>query len=275
MLIALSSDTPGSTASGFTEARSEQTSTMFTRGTIIATALWAAIIASSAFALPTLQLYTPGGDYDAGTETWVTVGNPFALQVIGARSPAWVDAITDVRLIVTVPEGYNDAGDSVTIESTAWLSPQVLGNGGAAPQAIPGSEFPIPSHGIAPEYFWVVGLPDLMVGSAGLTIWNMEPGENDSGIGDVQDYTLTSSFSALHFDVMGTAVGANGSAKDKDVVAPFSHDAEFHGEGWGPGDSGDEPPGAIPEPATIGLFGACLAGMALKIRRKLRNPSTA
>ena len=103
---------------------------------------------------------------------------------------------------------------------------EVLGAGGLAPDGAPGTPTGLPTHGVYPAFFWTIDLPDLLVGTAGETVIDYQPGGSGSALGDIQFYTLTiSGFSTVHFDLQGVIHKSNGTTQDR--KAPFSHDAEY------------------------------------------------
>ncbi len=66
------------------------------------------LMSQSASAQPTFQVYSPdaiyAGDYYEDQDTWFVIDNPFELWAIGAYHTNITD-LTDVRLIVSVPDG--------------------------------------------------------------------------------------------------------------------------------------------------------------------------
>jgi hypothetical protein len=83
------------------------------------------------FAVPTFQVYSPdaeyAGDYYQDQDTWFVKDNPFELWAIAAYKPAGVTSLTDVTLLVSVPN--NETG---TISITGNVDPFDPGVGTAA-----------------------------------------------------------------------------------------------------------------------------------------------
>lgn len=210
-----------------------------------------------AFAVPTLQLYMPSADYNFDTESWLTYDNPFQLQVLGAQQPAVL--VKDVRLHFAVPKEYyervedgfihiegmiggDEAGINQTINYTDMIDDQPV-------------EVSQP-HGIYPTYYYSVKLPDLMVSTAGETIYDYNPEETEPGEdkGDIQYYRVTyGGYFLIHMDLTGTLIKENG--KEEETFAPFSHDADA----------------VVPEPATMLLVGTGLISLGWTARRKFKK----
>lgn len=222
------------------------------------------LITSQAIAVPTLQLYMPGSTYNATTETWLTFDNPFELQVLGADQPNNVDKIENVKLHIAIPDydGYDESSGTITIKDESNATIASLSGGNAIygiPPELGGSSGNSRTHGVFPTLYFSVGLPNLLVSTAGETILNYNPGETGSDTGDIQTYFIEySNLFLLHMDLTGTAVyvpGRNGYIRTEEKFAPFSHDADAK----------------VPEPSTLLLLVSGLAGLGLIGRRKGRN----
>lgn len=210
-------------------------------------------------AVPSLQLYIDGGTYDAVTETWVASSAPFTLFAAGSKKPNCT-IIDEVLLYISVSQAdYNTAG-AITImgaigePANVLAVNELLGSGGTPPDAnSPGTPPDLSPHGIFPAYYWAVSLPDLLVGSAGETVPDYQPGETGFADGDIQRYIVSvSGFETVHFDLTGRSFLPNG--KPKINFAPYSHDAEY----------GD---GKVPEPSTLLLLGMGIA-VVVPMRRR-------
>lgn len=224
--------------------------------TIVFACVLAVLVPAAAMAIPTLQLYTPTGTYNTGSETWVATDSPFHLWVVGAASPAKVQYIKDVMLYVSILGA--DYSSSGSVRLTGEGKNVLLGFGGEAPDGTPSSSAPMQTHGQFPAYYWAVPLANLMVTTAGDSIKNYVDG-TETKEGDIQDYEVTlSGLSRVHFDLLGTTVDSKG--KTSSVFAPFSHDAETHPT------TGVN----IPEPMSASLLALALGALCLKARKRGR-----
>jgi hypothetical protein len=230
--------------------------------------------AQTAHALPKLQLYSANSQYVY--ESWLTFDNPYTLQVVGWHNSA--DVITDVNLIISLPTDYNGntyggsdlfgeddgihiEGEGIDVwlrpaESTASGDPLGVGDysyGDGIPEYPGGGGFP--PHDVYPCPYWKIRLPDLLVGTAQETVHNYTEGfdpddPGDEHTGDIQYYQIT--YQPYHPEVLVHA-DVYGVAGNKYWIAPFSHDADA---------------AYAPEPATLGLLLAGLAGLAFVKKRR-------
>lgn len=221
-------------------------------------------MASTALAIPVLQLYIDGATYDSVTETWViTTTDPFDLWVIGDVDK--FGTIYDVKLSAAV--STSEIGGSITLAPTTTSvltdpstpsAPTPTANFPSADGAIPqqGDGTSLPPHGIYQDgtsfFEWDLGdftLTDSPIGDF-IDTFPIEFPDN----GQINVYTVTvSGFTQVHFDAYDHVITGGNHAKL--VFAPFSHDAEA----------------SVPEPATLLLLGSGLMVLGLFGRKRLFN----
>jgi hypothetical protein len=224
-------------------------------------------VASTAFAVPNLQVYIEGATYDDATDTWVLSGTgTYKLWVIANNENG---GILDVNLAAAVLTSELGGGSiSLTGTTTGGLGgftdPSAAANpvysftsaDGAIPVLSDGSS--LPSHGIygAGTSFiqWSLGDMDLDDSPIGDFISAFPaPLAGQSGTINVYDVTVTG-FTRVHFDVFNHFEGATHALNN-----PFSHDGESGGNGGNGGQAA--------EPTTMFLLGGGLLG-ALAVRRR-------
>lgn len=209
------------------------------------------LAATTAMAVPNLQLYTPEGTYDPITETWIVNVNPFELQVIGAWQNGNVLEIHDLYLDIAIPENCWVTPGSITLTGPGYAGGVTLLDSDFA-IGTPDGQSP---HGIYPTYFHSLALPTMDFDNSTLvTVQDMPGGGTDEGL--IYSYSVSvEGFECVHFDAHGTEVAKN--LNERDVFAPYSHDAEYQGDG----------DGFIPEPASASLLVGALGILAFRRRR--------
>lgn len=227
------------------------------------------VLSQTALAVPLLQLYVEGGEYDAATETWVveTNGDPIRLWVIGNVDGPGGQPIYDVRLAAAYesPESGIDPVFTITGSTTGgyggFTDPSQASDptylqtvtDGSTPILDDGT--PLGPHGIygAGTDWQEFALGDFdLIDSPLADFMSAFPAAGDIAAQiNVYEITVSGGSGWIHFDAYNHIAAGNS------VFAPFSHDAQ-----------------AVPEPATavalacIGLGG--LVGRS-KLRRLLRH----
>ena len=260
----------------------------------VATALSIALVAAGialvgnvrpANAVTTLAIYSPEGEWNPLSKSWLVNSSEFSLQVMGARSPSKVKKIDQLWLIAAVPKEYwNAAAEySLTLRSEPSASGTEKETNRLAAQEVLLTEadmlygtpdallnpFPTgtkPWEGVYPAQYWAIrldavfqhadGTPAYLdVENAGETVYGVVPGDTGSLAGDIQYYTLAwdagSSKALLHLDLVGYP--NNGSATWR--FAPNAVEVLAHS----------------PEPGTLVLLVSGMAAVGARALRRRRR----
>ena len=218
------------------------------------------MFATTAHAIPALQLYSPDAVYDNASESWLVTSNSFELWVVGDVGSK--GSIYDVDLAASF------YGTSGSIVITPLVGPALLTD-------------PTPED--AGGYDNIIHHAEY-ANADGHEFWHI--GDLTSTADPIQDYTgLTSGtstgtifkmmvsvsgYEAVHFDAFdhyytGGGQGASANYQTHYVFAPFSHDLTGGGGSGGSGGSGGVD---VAEPGSLWMFGVGLAGMIAAKRRK-------
>jgi hypothetical protein len=227
-------------------------------------ALIAAVAPDPAGAIPALQLYIEGANYDSTTQSWVFVGDIGVLWVLG--NVGQVGPITDVRLTAAFPSGLTG---TISLTGTTATSGMLPAPGDPSqppdppPVPDPSSAFspdspcgPNGTDGTIPCMSDSKTLPSHGQYGAGIQWREFDLGDftlTDSPIGDFID-AFPSTFpsmgqinayrfeisgfppgTVIHFDAFDGIVSGN---KVRSVFAPFSHDVVDQPERPVPGPTG-------------------------------------
>jgi len=260
---------------------------------IVTAVLCTVFIAGVARGIPTLQLYSPGAEYE--DETWRQGAEPFELLVSGARTPRNIDTIDNLHLFFSFPgkpEGWGRSVDQgprlhISYKGSRGAAP-IFGNPDTNPFALSrsydgddlrygtpddfvdfgGSSSP---HGVYPAPTWVVplfpegdpGANALEVGIAGEKVFDFDgdfdpsrpagPDGEKWGYGDIQYFEISYSPHGTAFHTDALGYAHNGFSQWR--FAPYSHDVL-----------------ATAEPGTLAIFVLGLGGIAVHILRR-RNRS--
>jgi len=255
------------------------------------------VLAGSASAVPTLQLYINGGTYDTTTETIIAPNNPFTLTAywsangnVTTPSPNQFFISMAVVPSFTSPTPVPNLGsikvDSNTINVVADMvyGTPPLESGSVTQLFDPGD---LSKHGVFDTWFYQtpgfafdtstnVGQFDTaqcaLLGGAACTPNLSKTGFSKTFNIDVSG--LAEGY-AIHFDLYSVKIvdcakkKTSTACSDIDIndFAPFSHDAESDG-GTDVTDVTDITDITVPEPGSISLLGVALLGFGLLSRRR-------
>ena len=229
---------------------------------------FAVLSAGSALAIPALQIYIEGAEFDAATETWVTESSgSLRLWAVGAVED--YGPILDVKLSIAYATGLTPTfglsgsttgGYNGFVDPSSPSAPVFSQIGADGSQPLLGDGAPLPSHGIyGPGTQWTeFDLGDFTLTDSYIADFNGStdtPTPHASKEGQINVYDLTFAGvpegTALHFDLYDHYYNRNENAVY--TKAPFSHDGETT---------------TVPEPGTLALVGLGAAGLAARIRKR-------
>lgn len=213
-------------------------------------------LGGSAFAVPRLQTYIVGADYQAysglGSDTWVTTASSFDLKVVGYWHPASKDYLNrgmtlgapaapaydymDCFVVMAVPQGEFGTMWINGVEITSFYNvPTYLSNkmGLFRREPLRNGAFNI--------------LPVGRIDNDQVGAYNYDHGIiGQPGWGDeITLSVVVDGFTWSHFDAIGISGG-------RTYVNPFSHDAGSY----------------VPEPGTLSLLGIGLLGMVPFLKKR-------
>lgn len=263
---------------------------------------WLALLASlwialPAYALPTFQVYIDGavaGQEGGDEDTWISSDNPLTLVVVGAYRPTATVSLTELTLVLTVPEG--EAG-TITFTAIDDGVPTLLTSEGLVPLVNPSGDanedlladvVGLDGYDMKADFepdgltldnhfpskdgmsdFILYALGDFDNVESNLYDYNADNGtitETMTG-GDERRYSLTiTGFTSVHFDMYGLETTQSSTkVKTSWDDNPNSHDAAWYGNGDEPGQIE-----IIPEPSSLSLLGVGLLGF---MRRRRNRPA--
>lgn len=224
--------------------------------------IFASVFTHDAAAVPTLQLYIEGAEYDTSTQSWMITSHHPIIWVIGDTR---CKSIYDVKLTMAF---YSSESPVITLtpvtaspgslpfsgDSSVPCVP-VIGGSGFGTIPLTGDGTPLPNHGIyGPGVNWVsYEIGDFTLTDSPIGDYCNGVPTTFSSMGQINAYQIDIAGSGwVHFDTYDHVVIGKNHAKY--VFAPFSHDAE-----------------AAPEPATMALVALGLGALKLANNRKAKK----
>lgn len=228
---------------------------------------------STGWAIPKLQLYIEGAQYDKSSETWVLedVLNTCTLWAIGDVDVS--EPILDVHLAVAYNASLSPVLTIVgtTADPSLGFTDDSISAGpvylktvtdGSAPKLSDGKD--LATHGIYEKAAWQeYNLGNFELTDSPIADFAVAFPSPLNKTGQINAYQITvlglEEGQFLHFDLYNHVEGAT-----KAEFAPFSHDAESDGgEGTTPG------PGTVPEPGALAIWAVGLLGIG--VYRRIRS----
>lgn len=150
------------------------------------------VAATSAFAVPSLQLYIPGGEYDAASETWYTTAQDFELWVVAAGLNH--GTIYDIHLVAS-SIGQTPTDGALTITPEGGVDTTY--NAADYTYGTPPVSDPIPGHGVFPvDYVEMLVASQTTSGPFPDTVQDYIPGGDGTNLyGQIFKFDISTTYS--------------------------------------------------------------------------------
>lgn len=198
------------------------------------------LIATSSFAVPSLQLYSPDAVYNHVTESWQITASEFEIWVVAANLNK--NDIYNITLVAALGRDDTPADGALTIDGNTY-------NAADFDYGTPPDIDPLPPHGVYPTNYVEYLVASVTTSGPFVEVPDYSPdvAPGSSLYGQVFKFNVSTSYEFVQFDAFGFLGAPDGPR----IKAPFSHDVQ-----------------AVPEPTTLALFGLGLAAAGFMRKKR-------
>ncbi len=208
--------------------------------TLTLTILAALLIATSSFAVPNLQLYSPDAVYNEATESWQINASEFEIWVVAANLNK--NDIYNITLVAALAQDDTPTDGALTIDGNTY-------NAADFDYGTPPDIDPLPPHSVYPTNYAEFLVASVTTSGPFVEVpdYSADVAPGSSLYGQVFKFNVSTSYEFVQID----AYGFLGARDGKRIKAPFSHDAQV-----------------VPEPITLALFGLGLAAAGFMRKKR-------